>query len=139
VRRAAGQTFDARVGGLDCDAIVTWFDEGGALKIAPGERSDLCLDGFRGWVLAAARNTEPWRVCSALFVSLFQYSLDFVHGPVHRRHGLLERGIAFHTPKNVDRHFTLRVPTPCIDSWLRASHSAPRAWFAKDMSITMAG
>ncbi|MGD2134587.1 MAG: magnesium chelatase [Gemmatimonadales bacterium] len=46
VRRAAGQTFDARLGGADCDAIVTWFDEGGALKISPRERADVCLEGF---------------------------------------------------------------------------------------------
>jgi magnesium chelatase subunit I len=46
VRRAAGRTFDARCGGLDCDAIVEWFDQGGALKVSHGERSDLCLQGF---------------------------------------------------------------------------------------------
>jgi magnesium chelatase subunit I len=46
VRRAAGQTFDARCGGLDCDAVVEWFDQGGALKVSPNERSPLCLKGF---------------------------------------------------------------------------------------------
>ncbi len=46
VRRAAGETFDARLGGLDCDSVIEWFDEGGALKIAPNERSDLVLKGF---------------------------------------------------------------------------------------------
>jgi len=46
VRRAAGETFDARLGGLDCDAVIEWFDEGGALKVAPNERSDLVLKGF---------------------------------------------------------------------------------------------
>jgi magnesium chelatase subunit I len=46
VRRAAGGTFEARLGGLDCDAIVEWFDQGGALKVSPNERSDLCLKGF---------------------------------------------------------------------------------------------
>jgi magnesium chelatase subunit I len=46
VRQAAGDTFDARLGGLDCDGIVLWFDEGGALKVSAGERSDVCLQGF---------------------------------------------------------------------------------------------
>ncbi len=46
VRRAAGGTFDARLGGADCDGIVEWFDQGGALKISPNERSDVCLKGF---------------------------------------------------------------------------------------------
>ncbi|UCF39998.1 MAG: magnesium chelatase [Gemmatimonadota bacterium] len=46
VRRAAGNTFDARLGGADCDAIVEWFDQGGALKVSANERSDVCLKGF---------------------------------------------------------------------------------------------
>jgi magnesium chelatase subunit I len=46
VRRAAGNTFEARLGGADCDAIVEWFDQGGALKVSANERSDVCLKGF---------------------------------------------------------------------------------------------
>ncbi|HEX4573703.1 MAG TPA: magnesium chelatase [Gemmatimonadales bacterium] len=46
VRRAAGKTFEARVGGANVDDIVHWFDEGGALKLALDERSETCLKGF---------------------------------------------------------------------------------------------
>jgi len=46
VRRAAGKTFEDRAGGADCDAVVQWFDEGGALKVSQQERSDTCLQGF---------------------------------------------------------------------------------------------
>ena len=46
VRRAAGGTFDDRAGGLDCDAIVEWFDQGGALKVSAHENADVCLKGF---------------------------------------------------------------------------------------------
>jgi magnesium chelatase subunit I len=46
VRRAAGKTFEARVGGANVDDIVHWFDEGGALKISMDERSETCLKGF---------------------------------------------------------------------------------------------
>ncbi len=46
VRRAAGKTFEDRVGGADCDSIVQWFDEGGALKVSNQEHSDACLQGF---------------------------------------------------------------------------------------------
>ncbi len=46
VRNAAGAVFDQYVGQIDCDEVVSWFDEGGALKISPMERSDLCLKGF---------------------------------------------------------------------------------------------
>src|SRR5438128_2243699 len=46
IRRAAGKTFEARVGGANVDDIVHWFDEGGALKISMDERSETCLRGF---------------------------------------------------------------------------------------------
>ncbi len=46
VRRAAGKTFEDRAGGADSDAVVQWFDEGGALKVSQQERSDTCLQGF---------------------------------------------------------------------------------------------
>src|SRR5512143_1604519 len=46
IKRAAGDTFEARVGGANVDDIVHWFDEGGALKIATDERSEALLKGF---------------------------------------------------------------------------------------------
>jgi magnesium chelatase subunit I len=46
IRRAAGSTFEARVGGANVDDIVHWFDEGGALKITTDERSESLLKGF---------------------------------------------------------------------------------------------
>ena len=46
IRRAAGTTFAARVGGANVDDIVHWFDEGGALKINADERSEACIKGF---------------------------------------------------------------------------------------------
>src|SRR5256886_9964643 len=46
IRRAAGRTFEGRVGGANVDDIVHWFDEGGALKISVDERSEACLKGF---------------------------------------------------------------------------------------------
>jgi magnesium chelatase subunit I len=48
VRRACLATFEARAGGADCDAIVGWFDEGGALKVGGDERADVLLRGFAG-------------------------------------------------------------------------------------------
>ncbi|MGH7539283.1 MAG: magnesium chelatase [Gemmatimonadales bacterium] len=46
IKRAAGNTFTARVGGANVDDIVHWFDEGGALKISADERSETLLKGF---------------------------------------------------------------------------------------------
>jgi magnesium chelatase subunit I len=46
IRRAAGRTLDERLGDIALDAVVTWFDSGGALKVMGDERSELCLKGF---------------------------------------------------------------------------------------------
>ena len=46
VRRAAGRTFEGRVGGANVDDIVHWFDEGGALKVTAEDRSEALLKGF---------------------------------------------------------------------------------------------
>jgi magnesium chelatase subunit I len=46
IRRAAGKTFEGRVGGANVDDIVHWFDEGGALKISTDERAETVLKGF---------------------------------------------------------------------------------------------
>jgi len=46
IRRAAGRVLDARLGDYDLSEIVTWFDEGGALKVSGEERSEVYLRGF---------------------------------------------------------------------------------------------
>ncbi len=46
VRKAAGETFSQHFETRDCDEVVAWFDDGGALKISPDERSDVCLKGL---------------------------------------------------------------------------------------------
>jgi len=46
VRRACLATFEARAGGADCDGIVEWFDNGGALKVGGDERADALVRGF---------------------------------------------------------------------------------------------
>ena len=46
IRRAAGRVMEERMGGADLSKIVTWFDQGGALKVSGDERSDLCIQGF---------------------------------------------------------------------------------------------
>jgi magnesium chelatase subunit I len=60
IRRAAGAVFDQRVGGADTTAIVHWFDEGGALKVAHDESSAALLEGFGvvPGLLALVRNEQ---------------------------------------------------------------------------------
>jgi magnesium chelatase subunit I len=46
IRRAAGRVLEQRCGGADLTRIVTWFDQGGALKVSGDERGELCAKGF---------------------------------------------------------------------------------------------
>ena len=46
VKRATAATFDSHVNVNLCAAIIDWFEQGGALKMAPEERSDICLKGL---------------------------------------------------------------------------------------------
>ncbi len=46
IRRAAGRVLEERMGGADLGRVVTWFDQGGALKVSGDERSELCFKGF---------------------------------------------------------------------------------------------
>ena len=46
IRRAAGAVLESRAGGASFEAIVAWFDQGGALRIAADETAELSLKGF---------------------------------------------------------------------------------------------
>ena len=39
-------TFDNHLGSIDCEEVIAWFEEGGALKISRDERADVCLKGL---------------------------------------------------------------------------------------------
>jgi magnesium chelatase subunit I len=46
IRRAAGRVLNERGGDTSFDEVVEWFDQGGALKVAGDEGSEVCLKGF---------------------------------------------------------------------------------------------
>lgn len=46
IRRACGAVLDARMGEIDLDGVVAWFDGGNALKISTDERTEVCLAGY---------------------------------------------------------------------------------------------
>ncbi len=46
IRRAAGAVLEARAGGASFEPVVAWFDQGGALRIAADETTELCAKGF---------------------------------------------------------------------------------------------
>jgi magnesium chelatase subunit I len=47
VRAAAGKTFEAYFGHIDCSSVIRWFDDGGALRISGTDSAELCLKSFR--------------------------------------------------------------------------------------------
>jgi len=47
VRRAVGQVYLDRAGGADTDAIIAWFDQGGALKVSGDQAARAALEGFQ--------------------------------------------------------------------------------------------
>jgi magnesium chelatase subunit I len=46
VARAAGETFDERAGGADVEAIVEYFEAGGALQVSDDASGEACAKGF---------------------------------------------------------------------------------------------
>jgi magnesium chelatase subunit I len=72
IRRAAGATLEERMGQIDLESVVSWFDKGGALKVAGDEKTTTCLKGFTlvpGLVDAVvagelARRDQPARIVS---------------------------------------------------------------------------
>jgi len=46
IRRAADATFQERVGGVNVDDLIMWFDEGGALQVDEDAKSQLVYRGF---------------------------------------------------------------------------------------------
>jgi len=46
IRRAVGRIFEQRAGGADCEEIVAWFDQGGALKLSGNQTAEASLAGF---------------------------------------------------------------------------------------------
>jgi magnesium chelatase subunit I len=47
IRSAIGKVFEAYFEHIDCSTIVSWFNEGGTLRISDTDRTELCLKGFR--------------------------------------------------------------------------------------------
>ena len=75
VKRAAGATFESRVGGANVDDIVHWFDEGGALRVI----------SRRGEVSGFAHVTEAVRPGAIFvpFVKLADSAANFLTNSAH--------------------------------------------------------
>ena len=47
VRTAVGRVFEEYFEHIDCSAIITWFNDGGAIRVGETDSSELCLKSFR--------------------------------------------------------------------------------------------
>jgi len=59
IKVAVGKTFEEYFDHIDCSPIVTWFDEGGALRVSGDDSAELCVKSFRrvdGLMNAATRS-----------------------------------------------------------------------------------
>src|SRR5262249_39833783 len=54
-----GKTFEEYFEHIDCSEIITWFNDGGAIRIGDSDSAELCLRGFRhvpGLITAATQS-----------------------------------------------------------------------------------
>ena len=47
VRAAVGKTFEAYFEHIDCAEVVTWFNDGGSLRVSDSDSAELCLTSFK--------------------------------------------------------------------------------------------
>jgi magnesium chelatase subunit I len=47
IRNAVGKTFESYFEHIDCTAIINWFNDGGSLRIADTDATELCMANFR--------------------------------------------------------------------------------------------
>jgi magnesium chelatase subunit I len=47
IKSAVGKTFESYFEHIDCSEIITWFNDGGALRVADTDSTELCMQSFR--------------------------------------------------------------------------------------------
>jgi magnesium chelatase subunit I len=59
IKSAVGKTFESYFEHIDCSEIIAWFNDGGALRVADTDSTELCMQNFRrinGLMEAAAQS-----------------------------------------------------------------------------------
>jgi magnesium chelatase subunit I len=82
VRAAIGKTFEAYFEHIDCSNIVTWFNDGGTLRVSDTDGTQLCLSSFRqvkGLVGAALQSGLAEKSEPAIMVSACEIILEGLH------------------------------------------------------------
>ncbi|MCI0486855.1 MAG: magnesium chelatase [Blastocatellia bacterium] len=82
IRAAVCKTFEEYFDHIDCSAIVSWFDDGGTLRVSDSDSADLCLKGFRrvgGLLNAAAESGLASKSQPAVMVAVCELLLEGLH------------------------------------------------------------
>jgi len=60
VREAVGKVFEEYFEHIDCSEIITWFNDGGALRVGDTDSAELCLKSFRrvNGLIAAVKDSS---------------------------------------------------------------------------------
>ena len=82
IKTAVGHTFEAYFSHIDCSKVITYFSDGGTLKIGETDSADLCLKSFRvvpGLVETAALSGLASASDHDLLVGVCELVLEGLH------------------------------------------------------------
>lgn len=82
IKSAVGKTFENYFDGADLSSVIAWFNDGGTLRVANTDNSELCLKGFQkvnGLVNAALNSGLADKSQPALTVAVCELVLEGLH------------------------------------------------------------
>lgn len=82
IKAAIGKTFEDFFDHIDCSKIISWFDDGGTLRVGDNDGADLCLKGFRrvdGLMNAASESGLADKSRPGLMVAVCEFLLEGLH------------------------------------------------------------
>jgi len=82
VRNAIGKTFEAYFEHIDCSEVISWFDDGGSVRISDTDSAESCLRNYRrisGLIGVAAHSGLAEKADSPMLVSVCELILEGLH------------------------------------------------------------
>jgi magnesium chelatase subunit I len=82
VRTAVGKTFEEYFEHIDCSEIVSWFSDGGAIRMSDGDSAELCIKSLRhvnGLLAAAGRSGLAPKSDSQTLIAVCELILEGLH------------------------------------------------------------
>jgi magnesium chelatase subunit I len=82
IKTAVGKTFEAYFEHIDCSEIVSWFNDGGAIRTSDTDSAELCMTSFRhvtGLVGAALQSGLAGKSQPEVLVAVCEMVLEGLH------------------------------------------------------------